>query len=202
MLIESHDVIFLLMDTRESRWLPTVMGKAAGKVVMNAALGFDTFVVMRHGVPVSDQSPDPELGCYFCNDVVAPADSVKDQTLDQQCTVTRPGIAAIASALLVEILVSVLQHPLGAAAPAPMSQMEDRGRHPLGIVPHQVRGFLSSFNNMVIRGRSYDCCSACSDRVVSAYKKDGWEFVKRALNEKGYVEELSGLAEVRTLSSD
>ena len=72
-LVEAHDVIFLLMDTRESRWLPTVMGKAAGKIVMNAALGFDSFVVMRHGVKVEgDRSK--ELGCYFCNDVVAPAD--------------------------------------------------------------------------------------------------------------------------------
>ena len=73
-LIESHDVIFLLMDTRESRWLPTVIGKALGKLVMNAALGFDTFVVMRHGVKNKDLPPDRELGCYFCNDVVAPAD--------------------------------------------------------------------------------------------------------------------------------
>lgn len=125
--------------------------------------------------------------------------SLTDRTLDQQCTVTRPGIAAIASALLVEILVSVLQHPVGAAAAAPGSQTEDRGDHPLGIVPHQIRGFLSSYQNMVIRGRSYDCCSACSDRVVDAYRQDAWGFLKRALNEKGYVEELSGLAEVGLL---
>ena len=72
-LIDAHDVIFLLMDTRESRWLPTVMGKAAGKVVMNAALGFDSFVVMRHGAKL-DGDRNKELGCYFCNDVVAPAD--------------------------------------------------------------------------------------------------------------------------------
>ena len=72
-LIENHDVIFLLMDTRESRWLPTVMGKAAGKIVMNAALGFETYVVMRHGLS-TDEPGTAELGCYFCNDVVAPAD--------------------------------------------------------------------------------------------------------------------------------
>lgn len=195
-LIESHDAIFLLMDTRESRWLPTVMGKAASKIVMNAALGFDTFVVMRHGVSIAE-NPKSELGCYFCNDVVAPADSLKDQTLDQQCTVTRPGIAAIASALLVELLVSILQHPSGAAAPAPTSSMEDRGEHPLGLVPHQIRGFLSTFSTMSISGKSYNCCSACSDRIVDAYNADGWDFVQKALNEKGYVEQLSGLTEVQ-----
>ncbi|KIW59704.1 E1-like protein-activating enzyme Gsa7p/Apg7p [Exophiala xenobiotica] len=195
-LVEEHDVIFLLMDTRESRWLPTVMGKAAGKIVMNAALGFDTYVVMRHGVTVEGQNAEQALGCYFCNDVVAPADSMKDQTLDQQCTVTRPGIAAIASALLVELLVSILQHPDGAAAPASLSSSEDRGDHPLGLIPHQIRGFLSTFTNMNIAGRAYDCCSACSQKVLDAYTSDGWDFVQKALNEKDYVEELSGLKEV------
>ena len=74
-LFDAHDAIFLLMDTRESRWLPTVMGKAMGKIVMNAALGFDTYLVMRHGVkPAEGQEGGVELGCYYCNDVVAPAD--------------------------------------------------------------------------------------------------------------------------------
>ncbi|OQE20354.1 hypothetical protein PENSTE_c013G05836 [Penicillium steckii] len=195
-LIDEHDAIFLLMDTRESRWLPTVMGKAAGKIVMNAALGFDSFVVMRHGVSATKDVP-ADLGCYFCNDVMAPANSVKDQTLDQQCTVTRPGVAAIASALLVELLVSVLQHPQRATAPAPLSREDDRGDHPLGLVPHQIRGFLSTFENMSVTGKSYVCCSACSERITKAYEHEGWEFVRRALNEPGYVEELSGLKEVQ-----
>lgn len=72
-LIDSHDAIFLLMDSRESRWLPTVMGRAAGKMVMNAALGFDTYVVMRHGAPPKDDG-EKTLGCYFCNDVVVAMD--------------------------------------------------------------------------------------------------------------------------------
>lgn len=198
-LVDEHDVIFLLMDTRESRWLPTVMGRASHKLVMNAALGFDTFVVMRHG-PKNVYEPQEELGCYFCNDVVAPADSMKDRTLDQQCTVTRPGIAAIASALLVELMVSILQHPEKARAPAPATGTMDSGNHPLGLVPHTIRGYLSTFSNMIIKGRSYDCCSACSDKIVDAYEKDGWEFVQRAINEKDYIEELSGLAEVQRVA--
>lgn len=201
-LVDSHDVVFLLMDSRESRWLPTVMGKAAGKIVMNAALGFDTYVVMRHGATPKDGS-EKTLGCYFCNDVVVATDSQKDLTLDQQCTVTRPGVAAIASALLVELLASVLQHPEGhhAAAPKPAvdssSYDRDPQDHPLGLVPHQIRGFLSTFQNMMIRGESYPCCSACSKPVLEAYQKDGWGFVKKALEEKDYVAELSGLAEVQ-----
>lgn len=195
-LVEEHDVIFLLMDTRESRWLPTVMGKSSGKVVMNAALGFDTYVVMRHGIKAQTDTQQ-ELGCYFCNDVVAPQDSMSDRTLDQQCTVTRPGVAAIASALLVEMLVSVLQHPDGSGAAAPSSPNDDRGEHPLGLVPHTIRGFLSNFTNVNVVGRSYDCCSACSDKVVDEYREGGWDFVEKALNSKDYVEELSGLKEVQ-----
>jgi ubiquitin-like modifier-activating enzyme ATG7 len=129
---------------------------------------------------------------------------MKDQTLDQQCTVTRPGVAAIASALLVELLASVLQHPRKHHAPAPspipgpaVAYDRDPLDHALGIVPHQIRGFLSEFRNMVVHGKSYEHCSACSTAIVYAYKNDGWEFVKTALNNRDYVTELSGLAEVQ-----
>ena len=59
--------------------------------MINAALGFDTYLVMRHGLKkftetgeLSEQPsasnmscssiPGHMLGCYFCNDVVAPGD--------------------------------------------------------------------------------------------------------------------------------
>ena len=75
---------------------------------------------MRHGVR-GVEIGETQLGCYFCNDVVAPGDSTTDRTLDQQCTVTRPGGSGIAASLAVELAVSCLTHPLGAAAPAESS---------------------------------------------------------------------------------
>jgi ubiquitin-like modifier-activating enzyme ATG7 len=115
-LVQAHDVVFLLTDTRESRWLPTVLAAAHDKLLLNAALGFDTFLVMRHGG--SPEGNAERIGCYFCNDVVAPEDSTKDRTLDQQCTVTRPGLAQVASALAVELMVALRHHPGGHRAPA------------------------------------------------------------------------------------
>ncbi|KAH7376387.1 ubiquitin-like modifier-activating enzyme atg-7 [Plectosphaerella cucumerina] len=205
-LIEEHDAIFLLMDSREARWLPTVMGKAADKIVMNAALGFDSYVAMRHGAEPRDAKPEDKeretLGCYFCSDVVAPADSQKNLTMDQQCTVTRSSVAGKASADVVEMFASLLQHPLKHHAPAPQPTpgnipARDPPDHPLGLVPHQIRAYLSTWETNVIRGGSYAACSACSPVILDTFRRDGWEFVRKALLEKEYVAELSGLAEVQ-----
>lgn len=109
------------------------------------------------------------------------------------CTVTRPGLAPIASATAVELLVSLLQHPLGwvllclgercmsesynhfsslhAPAPPPgqdpQPQQENEGSV-LGLVPHQLRGFLAQFRNMQIVGAAYDRCTGCSETVRRA----------------------------------
>ena len=34
-------------------------------------------------------------------------------------------------------------------------------------------------------------------RSLEAYERDGWDFVRRAINEKGFMEDVSGLAEVQ-----
>jgi ubiquitin-like modifier-activating enzyme ATG7 len=85
-LVKEHDAIFLLTDSRESRWLPTVLALVHNKICLTVALGFETFLAMRHGLSQSVHDPSvngERLGCYFCNDVVAPRNSVADRTLDQ-----------------------------------------------------------------------------------------------------------------------
>ncbi|XP_041130134.1 ubiquitin-like modifier-activating enzyme ATG7 [Polyodon spathula] len=220
-LISSHDVVFLLMDTRESRWLPTVIAASQQKLIINAALGFDTFVVMRHGLKKSKEQewsgsagaagscsavsapgtslfsniPGHKLGCYFCNDVVAPGDSTRDRTLDQQCTVSRPGLAMIAGALAVELMVSILQHSEGGYAVA--SSSDDRMNEPptsLGLVPHQIRGFLSRFDNVLPASLAFDKCTACSPIVLDHYEREGFQFLAKVFNSShSFLEDLTGL---------
>ena len=89
-LVRSHDVIYLLTDTRESRWLPTLLATAARKLTITVALGFDSLVVMRHGLPPAEgAAPEPEgrcsrLGCYFCNDV-RPAEPTRAPDPQMRC---------------------------------------------------------------------------------------------------------------------
>lgn len=193
-LIAEHDAVFLLLDTREARWLPTLVAAAQRKIVINAALGFDTFLVMRHGVAGGPHDPE-KLGCYYCNDVVGPADSTRDRTLDQQCTVTRPGVGMIAGALAVELLVGLLQSPLKGRCPAYGAVPGgDNGENPLGPVPHQIRGFLARHVYMTPACMAFPMCTACSQPVLEEYAHRGWELVLEVLNDAAYLERLTGLS--------
>lgn len=206
-LVKESDVVFLLTDSREARWLGTVMGAAHNKIVINAALGFDSYLVMRHGhrsllESSADQSPvaSHSLGCYFCNDVVAPTDSLRERTLDQQCTVTRPGVSMMASAMAVEMLVALLHHPKGpeaAAADAPSSSTTPNADNPVGLIPHQIRGFLGNYSHMLIVGHAYDKCTACSAPVLRGYCQDPFGFVQRACSSPSFLEDLTGLSELK-----
>lgn len=266
-LVQAHDVVFMLLDTRESRWLATVMCADAGKLAITSALGFESFVVMRHGggIPPSasfeegsreetakeveegsegkkvDMSVESRgtikkkdevkrkkkgvsmrLGCYFCNDVIAPANSTRDRTMDQQCTVARPGLSGIAGSLAVEIMAATLQHPLGINAPPAGHALPNLERSrseedmdspeqeesseesgldardpPLGQVPHMIRGHLSGFSQMCLTGQAFPQCPACSEAVVEQYRQRGAEFVLQAVSQPGYLEELTGLRELQ-----
>lgn len=222
-LIEESDVVFLLTDTRESRWIPTVMALATETPLINAALGLDSWLVMRHGPPLSalsviDSSAKggcnaQRLGCYFCSDVVAPENSTRDRTLDQQCTVTRPGLAPIAASMATELMVAMFHHPLNHCAPAPQQKKDgsnsgtyapvddgtDASSSALGRLPHQIRGTVVTYTMMTPTVPAFPSCTACSDNVVVEYRNNGFQFVKSVCcDEDGsYLEKVSGLADFR-----
>ncbi|XP_045450095.1 ubiquitin-like modifier-activating enzyme ATG7 [Melitaea cinxia] len=207
--IENHDVIFLLLDTREARWLPTLISAYYGKIVINAALGFDSYLVMRHGISsVTKETPmnssyvsGEQLGCYFCNDVTAPGNSVKDRTLDQQCTVSRPGTAAVAGALAVELLVALLQHHSRVKTPALYNitdeDIDSELQGVLGPIPHTIRGFLHSYQTVLPTCPKFKQCIACSQVVIDKYREEGIEFLMKVFNSGTYLEEVTGLSELQ-----
>lgn len=233
-LIDGHDAIFLLMDTRESRWLPTVIAISKQKLVINAAIGFDTFLLQRYGIrdyssaSTSDEKDSGDrnflnsnrLGCYFCNDIVAPGDSTLDRTLDQQCTVTRPGVSMLVSALAVELFASVVSSELGSSTPAPVdnssrasSNQTKAGTYhadectevpagsELGIVPHSIRGNLSNYFIYMPTSPCFNKCSACSLPVIDAYCELGYDkFLYQVLNDPSYLEEITGLKDLQNVN--
>ncbi|XP_066586066.1 uncharacterized protein Atg7 [Prorops nasuta] len=211
-LIARSDVVFLLLDSREARWLPTLLCAAMDKIVINAALGFDSYTVQRHGtrksVPssnpnlTSQNTAGPDLGCYFCNDVTQPGNSQTDRTLDQQCTVSRPGLSQIAAGLAVELLVALTQHNDGIDCKAMMSNIDETkvGEAELtgllGGVPHTIRGSLWNHDMRLTVTHRFPSCTACSTPLIDEYKSRGFDFILDACNTPNYLEKLSGIEEL------
>ncbi|KAB7497413.1 Ubiquitin-like modifier-activating enzyme ATG7 [Armadillidium nasatum] len=158
----------------------TLMGAAYKKIVLTAALGFDSFLVMRHGSHPLYEGEN--LGCYFCNDVVAPGDSVSDRTLDQQCTVTRPGISFMASGHITEMLIDILQYP-----------QRSKSEEEVPSVSHSVRYYLGRMNQLITSTPAFNNCSACSPLVLEKYRENGTDFLMNVFNSPSFLEEVSGL---------
>ena len=181
-LISEHDVIFILTDTRESRWFPILLGNIHNKRIINVALGFDTFLIIRSGY---------NLGCYFCNDIVAPRNSTKKQTLDQQCTVTRPAVSTIASSLSVELLIALLQET-NTNIPADTFNKKINSSE-FGLIPHQIRGNISNYRYFLPHSKPFIHCTACSNLIINKYKKYGFDFLMKVFNDPTFLEKISGL---------
>lgn len=188
-LIKTHNVVFLLTDTRESRWLPTLLARIEGRPALTVALGFDTWLVMRHGGVER---------CYFCLDCLAPKNTTLNRTLDQQCTVTRPGVAPIASAVAVELLLALLHHPARFDAPSEGGNQDLTAAtaSPLGTVPHVIRGFLSQIRTLTSSADSSRFCPACSDSVCSAYLEGRLDFLWSVFNDETVLEKFVGNTDI------
>lgn len=184
---------FRLVSRHEARTI--AWDKQAG----TKAIGM--LLLQRHRSPHGCESVP---SCVVHRDFRAYLDSIQsltDRTLDQMCTVTRPGVAPIASATAVELMVSLIQHSQGyveridlcppsrtdpdvcryrsihapadlAAGSATTAESSEADGSPLGLVPHQLRGFLAQFRTMLIEGPAYDRCTGCS-ATVSPYSPSG-----------------------------
>ncbi|XP_034946075.1 ubiquitin-like modifier-activating enzyme atg7 [Chelonus insularis] len=213
-LVKNHDVVFLLLDSREARWLPTLLCAVYDKIAVNAALGFDSYTVQRHGTrnTTNPSSPDltehypsgEDLGCYFCNDVTQPGNSQVDRTLDQQCTVSRPGLSSIAAGLAVELMVAITQHSKGIGANAFMDDGRSQYRTSerelceglLGAVPHTIRGSLWNHEMRLTITHRFPSCTACSVPLINEFRKRGFDFILDACNQPNYLERLAGLEDL------
>lgn len=142
--------------------------------------------------------------------------TTRDRTLDQQCTVTRPGLSMIASGYAVELLASLLQHSVKALAPAftyVTSSTEDlsasikeneltQTESILGLIPHQIRGFLSRAEQISPSYRAFDCCTACSFTVIDKYRQEGFKFLLQVFNDSTVLEEITGLKKFHTFDEE
>eukprot|EP00455_Lapot_gusevi_P008125 TRINITY_DN13501_c0_g1_i3.p1 TRINITY_DN13501_c0_g1~~TRINITY_DN13501_c0_g1_i3.p1 ORF type:complete len:106 (-),score=26.92 TRINITY_DN13501_c0_g1_i3:27-344(-) len=67
----------------------------------------------------------------------------------------------------------------------------------LGVLPHQVRGSVFSFQNVMLKGYAFDKCTACSQTVLEAYRHDGFPFILNALNRPSYLEDITRLTQLK-----
>lgn len=72
----------------------------------------------------------------------------------------------------------------------------------LGLLPHQIRGFLSRFKNLLISGQAYDRCTACSNAVLAEYEQEGFGFLMKVFQDAKYLEDVTGLTKMKEESED
>ena len=92
-----------------------------------------------------------------------------------------------------------------------MKQLENGGNDSESepLIPHQIRGFLSSFTSVLPSTPSFKNCSACSDAIVLAYDADGDVEARKSflddvcsLDGPTFISELCGIGELSSQLED
>jgi ubiquitin-like modifier-activating enzyme ATG7 len=168
-LIDKNDVILLLTDNRESRWLVSFLAQhKPDKLVITMALGFSESLIKTHKKGET---------CYFCNDLNRPSNTEVGRTLDQMCTVTRPGLAYQVTGMGAEMIVKQYAEPNGI----------------LGKVTNETRFYMDTNQTISSNHTKNKECICCSDRLLEASKDDPIQFAYKVLNQLIDIEEICGL---------
>jgi ubiquitin-like modifier-activating enzyme ATG7 len=172
-IIAENDIILLLTDSRESRWVVSFLAQhKPNKMVMTMALGFGESLIKIH---------QPGKTCYFCNDLDMPSNTDEGKTLDQMCTVTRPGLAYQVTSMGIEMMVKEYATPSNI----------------LGTPVNETRFYMH--DNSIISSdlEKNKECICCSDALIEASKEDPKDFVYKVLNNTVDIEAISGLTEMQ-----
>ncbi|KAF5153472.1 ThiF family protein [Theileria parva strain Muguga] len=164
-IVASSDVIVLATDSKESRWLPSLISSQMNMrgekcpLVVSAGLGFDSFMIVRHSYKEFKGS------CYFCSESQAPIDTITGRPFDETCTVVKAGITDICASMVVELIVSLTQHEKMFAA--------DHGdKTCIGKTPHSIRFSLSDYKCSELYAEPSEMCICCSENVLNKLKTD------------------------------
>ena len=101
---------------------------------------------------------------------------------------------SISLIFLVFFLVISLLH---IEADTPSNNVTPNSNNAVGLIPHQIRGFLGSYSNMLIHGHAYDRCTGCSSHVIDGYREDPFAFVLKACSNSTFLEDITGLSDLK-----
>ncbi|POM84037.1 ThiF family protein [Cryptosporidium meleagridis] len=204
--IIDSDVVMLLTDNKESRWLPTVLTGLINRyynrkrpiLCITVGLGFDSFIVVRNTFTETDYS---NSGCYFCGDFsINSKNNTLDIPVDQQCSVVRMGASYFASSIAVELIMNLSQHPLTWNAPhlSNRSNKSEENKSLLGTTPQCIRGFLADFSFCTDPIQRNKHCIACSDELIERIHKDEVNTLSEIFINPRMVESISGLTNFKS----
>jgi ubiquitin-like modifier-activating enzyme ATG7 len=105
--------------------------------------------------------------------------------------------------------VSLYQHEKTNSAPAYYQMMNKEGNPNtsipegiLGVLPHSIRGYLSSYSQILPATERFSQCIACSEKICEEYEKEGVDFLLKVFDSAEYLEQITGIDKMAEMDHD